>query len=198
MKLGRRTYAGVVVVLIAVTALAVYLGYVPNSGQTSQPAVASSVLSDPAADIGNNPIFLDVVSARVVRSESNLLFSATMSSEIPKTPTSFVAFGWFITSGVTSVNQPIVVLIYDPAVGNWAASIFVGRPPSPSTRGLSFTLEGNVATVSIPLQALGSPESFTWHVVSRTTPFAGTGPGTSGTPVIDRAPDSGDVTWPAT
>lgn len=201
MKLGRGAYAGIVVVLIAVASLVVYLAYPPNLGQTTtpattvttaQPAGGSSVLSDPAGDVGNNPSFFDVVSAKVVRSGANLSFSATVSGEIPQTPAGFTVFGWFITSGATSLNQPIIVLIYDPAVGNWAASIFTGRPPSPSAGALSFALEGNVATVSVPFQALGSPESFTWHVVSRSAPFAG------GIPAIDRAPDSGDVTWPAT
>lgn len=180
------------VVILVVAALAAYFGLALNSGRTSQPAVASNVLSDPATDVGNNSAFFDVVSAEVVRSGSNLSFSATVSGEFPKTPTSFVALAWFITSGVTSINQPIIILIFDPRVGDWAASVFAGRPPSASTEGLSFTIEGNVATVSVSLQTLGEPQDFTWHVVSRSAPFAG------GVPAIDRAPDSGDASWSAT
>lgn len=199
MLLGRITYVGIVVVIVA-AALAVYFGLALNSGQTSQEAVASSVLSDPAADVGNNPMFFDVVSAKVVRSGTNLTFSATVSGEIPKSPTGFVAFGWFITSGVKSIDQPIITLIYDPSVGHWVASVFAGRPPSAFTKGLSFTVEGNTATVFVSLQTLNDPPTFTWHVISRSAPFgiglgAGNLPGT-GT-AIDRAPNSGDAVWSA-
>ena len=190
MQLGRRTYVGIAVVIIVVAALAAYFGLVLNS--RPQPAVVSNVLSDPAGDVGNNPVFFDVVSAEVVRSgTNNLSFSATVSGEIPQSPTSFVAFGWFITSGVTSIDRPIIVLTFDPSVGDWVASVFEGRPPSASTTGLSFTIEGSVVTVSVSLETLGNPQNLTWHVVTRSRPFG------IMIPLIDRAPDSGEATWPA-
>ena len=189
MQLARRTYVSIVVVIVA--ALAAYFGLVLISSPSSQPAVVSNVLSDPAADVGNNPVFFDVVSAEVTRSGTNLSFSATVSGEIPQSPTDFAAFGWFITSGVTSFDRPIIVLTFDPSVGDWVASVFEGRPPSASTTGLSFSLEGNVATVSVSLETLGNPQTLTWHVVTRSRPFG------IMIPLIDRAPNSGEATWPA-
>ncbi len=187
MQLARRTYVSIVVVIVA--ALAAYFGLVLISSPSSQPAVVSNVLSDPAADVGNNPVFFDVVSAMVNRSGTNLSFSATVSGEIPQTPTGFVAFGWFITSGVTSIDRPVIVLIFDPSVGHWVASVFEGRPPSASTTDLSFTMEGNVVTVSVSLETLGNARNLTWHVVTRSRPFG------IMIPLIDRAPDSGDATY---
>ena len=189
VQLGRRTYVGIAVVIIVVAALAAYFGLVLNS--RPQPAVVSNVLSDPAGDVGNNPVFFDVVSAEVTRSGTNLSFSATVSGEIPQSPTDFAAFGWFITSGVTSFDRPIIVLTFDPSVGHWVATVFEGRPPNASTTGLSFSIEGNVATVSVSLETLGNPQTLTWHVVTRSRPFG------IMIPLIDRAPNSGEATWPA-
>lgn len=191
MQLARRTYVGIAVVIIIVAALAAYFGLVLSSSPSSQPAVLSNVLSDPAADVGNNPPFFDVVSAAVIRSGTNLSFSATVSGGIPESPTSFVAFGWFITSGVTSIDRPILVLTFDPSVGHWVSTVFEGRPPSASATDLSFTMVGNVVTVSVSLETLGNPQNLTWHVVTRSRPFGIT------IPLIDRAPDSGEATWPA-
>ncbi len=191
MQLARRTYFVIAVVIIIVAALAAYFGLVLSSSPSSQQAVLSNVLSDPAADVGNNPLFFDVVSAQAIRSGTNLSFSATVSGEIPESPASFVAFGWFITSGVTSIDRPIIVLTFDPSVGQWVASVFEGRPPSESTTGLSFTMEGSVVTVTVPLEALGNPQNLTWHVVTRSRPFG------IMIPLIDRAPDSGEATWPS-
>ncbi|MBM3898176.1 MAG: hypothetical protein FJ358_06615 [Thaumarchaeota archaeon] len=180
------------------TTLAIYFGLPkPNSGQPES-KLGISVLNDPSEDVGKNLTFLDVTSAKVALSGGNLSFSVTVAGQIPQSPTSYVAFGWFITSGVTSIDRPIIVLIYDPSVGHWVASVFAGRPPSESTKGLSFTVEGNTATVFVSLQTLDNPSTFTWHVVSRDAPFGiGLGirdlPGT-GT-AIDRAPNSGDVNW---
>ncbi len=189
VQLSRRTY--VVIVIVIVAALAGYFGLVLNSRPSSQPEVLSNVLSDPTADVGNNPVFFDVVSARVVRSGANLSFSATVAGEIPQSPTGVVAFGWFITSGVTSIDRPVIVLIFDPSVGHWVASVFEGRPPSASTTDLSFTMEGNVVTVSVSLDTLGNPQNLTWHIVTRSRPFG------IMIPLIDRAPDSGEAPWPA-
>jgi len=160
-----------------------------NPRPSSQAEVVSNLVSDLAADVGNNPMFLDVISAEVVRSGTSLLFSATVSGEI-ESPSDFVAFGWFITTGVTSIDRPIIVLIFDPGVGDWVASVFEGRPPNPSTTDLAYTIEGNVVTVSVSSETLGNPQNLTWHVVTRSSPFG------IMVPLIDRAPDFGEATWP--
>jgi len=192
------TVIAVVVIIAIGAALAIYLALPkPNSGQPES-QIGISVLADPSGDVGKNSTFFDVTSAKVALFGGNLSFSVTVADQIPQSPTGFVAFGWFITSGVSSIDQPIIVLIYDPSVGHWVASVFAGRPPSESTKGLSFTVEGNTATVFVSLQTLNNPSTFTWHVVSRSAPF-GIGLGIRNVPgtgaAIDRAPDSGDVNW---
>lgn len=170
---------------------------ISQSGTQSQQSQTggSSVLTDPAGDVGNNATFFDIISGKASLHTGSISFSVTVVGLIPQSPTGYVAFGWFITSGVTSFDQPIVVLSFDPNVGHWNASILAGRPPSIFAKGLSFNLNGNTATVSVPLQTLGNPQgaggtfSLTWHIVSRSSSFD------NQSPRIDRAPDSGEVNW---
>jgi hypothetical protein len=155
----------------------------------------SSVLTDPSGDVGKNATFFDITSGKALLGGGNIAFSVTVAGQIPQSPTGYVAYGWFITSGVTSIDQPIVVLIFDPNVGHWNASILGGRPPTTVAKALSFKLDGNNATVSVSLQSLGNPQrpsgtfSLAWHIVSRSSPFD------NASPRIDRAPDSGEVNW---
>lgn len=167
-----------------------------QAAQTPEPAPSGvSQVSDPKGDGGNSPEYLDIVAAKVVRlSDEQLSFEITVAEQIPKEPQGYLAYIWFLTSGITTLDRPAIGLAYDTKEGKWDAFILnnTGTRPDRITtvvKGLVNTISSDTATVTVPADLLGDPTSFKWHVVSRSAPIS------PGVPRVDRAPDAVDADW---
>ncbi len=195
-----RLLIAVIIAVAIIGGIVAFYSLQPNvPQQATQPPkpvqLAETQISDAKGDAGSAPLILDIVSARVAKSgDKQLSFEVVVSGEIPKEPEGFIEYVWFLTSG-TTLNRPGIVLVYDNKVKQWDAIIVnntgAQQQPKIIVKGLDHTISGDTAKVSVPLDLLGNPSTFTWHVVSRNAPLDGR------VPRIDKAPDAVDVEWPA-
>ena len=121
--------------------------------QPQQPVPAPSAMSqvsDPKGDVGSKPSYLDIVCGQIsLRGSSEIVFEGTVSDQIPTKSASYVAYGWFLTSGVSADRA--IALAYDDKVGSWDAFILnTANKPAPTvlSKGLSFVFKGNSAQVT--------------------------------------------------
>ena len=192
---------GIVVVFVA------GVGYFSLQGSSpSASTLGTCEVSDPKGDVGSNPPYLDIVTARIVTLSGNQLrFEVVAADQIPKQPSGNITYVWFLTSDLPKLVKPGIALRYDSQTQRWDALIAnntVATTPGQArgggpagarntvATGLTFATSGSTANVIVPLDLLGNPTSFTWHSVSRTAPLA------QGIPHTDKAPDQADAKWP--
>lgn len=200
--ISRISLAIFAIIVIVVAGASVYYVLQP----TNQPQQGTVVVSDPKGDIGSNPPYLDLTEARIVTLQNkSLMFQVTVADQIPKQPSGFVAYVWFLTSGTTKLVKPAIVLEYDNQTQRWSASVSNntmeaspgqarggGQPGARQTvaRGLPFATSRSTASVTVTLDILGDPANLTWHAVSRNNPIG------TRIPHIDKSPDQIDANWP--
>ncbi|MBI2126397.1 MAG: hypothetical protein HYU02_03670 [Thaumarchaeota archaeon] len=196
-----RLWVVVVIAVVVVGGIVAFYLLQPTTptqqvAQAPEPAPSAvSQVSDPKGDVRDSPPYLDIVAAKVVRlSDNQLSFEITVAGQIPKEPDGYLAYAWFLTSGITTLDRPAIGLAYDNKVGKWDAFILNSTGTRPErirtvVSGLVHTISSDTAKVTVSADLLGDPTSFKWHVVSRSAPFAG------GVPRVDKAPDAVDADW---
>ena len=161
----------------------------PSTGLTA----AVSKVQDPKGDLGSKPSYLDIVSGQVsLTRSSEITFQVSVADQIPKQPKSFLAYVWVLTSDISGFNRPGIYLAYDNKTDSWDAVILNNtgtQRPIVVLKGLTFALNGNSASVVVPLSLLHDPRQFTWHVLSRDSPAG------AGNPRVDKVPDDKDAQW---
>jgi hypothetical protein len=157
---------------------------------------ASSVVHDPAGDVGSSAPYLDIVHAEVIeqQGQGTLLFMMQLAGPIPEKPSELDLIWPFHldTNPATSpgglYNEYVVRV-------RWFNGAFVGqvvdRTPlvtggAPIITSIPFSIDGRTVKVFAQLEMLGNPLSFGWNAATR--------PGAT-VPYVDFAPDSVLSNW---
>lgn len=158
---------------------------------------ATSVVHDPAGDVGSSASYMDVVHARVVeqRGQGRLLFMMQLAGAILHELSEADLIWPFHVDTIrgTSVGSPALYNEYVVRV-RWFNGVFVGQVVNrtgavPITTAVPFRIDGHTVKVFVPLASLGDPSSFGWNAATR--------PGAT-PPYVDFAPDGGLATDLAT
>jgi len=150
---------------------------------SSSVSASSSVVSDPAGDaVVGSPAYVDIVQSKVTVQvgRDTLYFSMELAEAIPaEPPDAFLGYNWFVDSIPPAGFDYVVVVRFctERTPGGACAA-----GPLPRWEGLvndfvnppryfsSFKVDGATVKAFLDPAMIGSPTSFQWQALSRTTP----------------------------
>ena len=150
---------------------------------SSSVSASSSVVSDPAGDaVLGSPAYVDIVQSKVTAQagRDTLYFSMELAQAIPANPPdNFLGYNWFLdTIGSADFDYVVVVRFCTERTPGGACA----PGPLPRWEGLvndfvhapkyfsGFKVDGATVKAVIDPALIGSPTSFEWGGLSRTTP----------------------------
>jgi len=162
---------------------------------SSSVSASSSVVADRAGDaVAGSPAYVDIVQSKITDQvgRDTLYFSMELAQAIPANPPdSFLGYNWFVdTIPPAGFDYVVVVRFCTERTGAACAP-----GPLPRWEGLvndfvnppryfsSFKVDGATVKAFIDPALIGSPASFEWGALSRTSPAG------SGVAPRDFAPD---------
>lgn len=152
----------------------------------------SSVVDDPAADVGSSPPYLDVIHAKVTEQDGSgtLFFLMELAGAVPKAPSESDLIWPFHIDTDPGASPGGLYVDYVVRV-RWVNGAFVGQvvnrtaAPTLTITSVPFSVDGATVKVFVDPTTLGNPASFHWNASTR--------PGAT-VPYVDFAPDASGPT----
>jgi hypothetical protein len=150
---------------------------------SSSVSASSSVVSDPAGDaVLGSPAYVDIVQSKVTAQvgRDTLSFSVELAQAIPADPPdSFLGYNWFVDTIAPAGFDYVVIVRFctertvpacaaQGALPRWEG--LVNDFVNPARYFSSFKVDGATVKAFIDPALIGSPTSFEWQALSRTTP----------------------------